>query len=61
MLYHFQNYVLDNSVTYGYYNVQNAINDFINVILSHTGNVSEIGDLTDDDFLNMVEKMKNNK
>ena len=23
-----KNYVLDNSVTYGYYNVQNAINDF---------------------------------
>jgi len=40
---------------------ENAINDFINVILSHTGNVSEIGDLTDDDFLTMVEKMKNNK
>ena len=40
---------------------ENAINDFINVILSHTENVSDIGDLTDDDFLTMVEKMKNNK
>ncbi len=40
---------------------ENALNDFIRILLSHTGNVSEIGDLTDDDFLNMVEKMKNNK
>ncbi len=40
---------------------ENALNDFIKVILSHTESVSEVGDLTDDDFLTMVEKMKNNK
>ena len=40
---------------------ENALNDFIKVILSHTESVSEVVELTDDDFLTMVEKMKNNK
>lgn len=40
---------------------ENAIADFINVVLSHTETISDTDNLSDDDFITMVEKMKNNK
>lgn len=40
---------------------ENAVNDFIGIILSHTEKISDINDLSDDDFVSIIEKMKNKK
>lgn len=40
---------------------ENVVDDYIKVILSHTEKISEISDVSDDDFVDIINKMKNKK